>query len=397
MSSYSDSLSGLASQLSQLATSSSSDDEKNKEAVIIAQNVLHAAGGLMPDWVDRMTNVMQVVGLKLFLDWKAFDLIPLDSSVSYDHLARHLVADVSLVRRLSGVLIAGGILTQIDEDRVAHTEKSKSYLSGAPGELLLHTMQVLYEEHILTFLKLPEYFALYGRREPTTRTHTPYAFARGKPESEVWQIHEENPEQVKRTMKAMEMAQHFVPIEGIYDFSWVEAKLSEEAERPIFVDVGGGKGHAIKAILKENSFLPAERVILQDRKDVIEQVAALKDPGLERIKLQAHDFHTEQPTKNALIYWIRRCLHDFGDEDSAKILSQLSDAMGSDSKVLVVEQVLRSPPSLMGAMTDFAMMNIGGKERTAVDWETLVARAGLRIEKIHGMNMKMQVIECVKV
>lgn len=99
-------------------------------------------------------------------------------------------------------------------------------------------------------------------------------------------------------MKGMEMAQKFVPLEGIYDFGWVESKLSEGSDRPIFVDVGGSKGHAIKAILEENPFLPAERVILQDRDEVIEQVAALKDPGLEHVKLQVHDFHAEQPVKS---------------------------------------------------------------------------------------------------
>ncbi|KZL78466.1 O-methyltransferase [Colletotrichum tofieldiae] len=384
MSNYSETLSGLASQLSRLAASSSSDAEKNKDAVIIAQNVLNAVRGPTPDWMDRMINVMGLVGLKLFLEWKVFDLIPLDNSISYTHLAKKLEADVSLIRRLSWTLVSGGILNQVGEDKVAHTEKSKLYLSGTPNELLLLMMQ------------LPEYFAQYGRREPATRTHTPYAFTYGKPEKEVWELHEENPEQVKRFMKSMEMVQQFIPLEGIYDFSWVKAKLLEEHNRPIFIDVGGSKGHAIRAILKENPFIPAERVVLQDRDEVIEQVAALKDPGLESVKLQAHDFHTEQPVKNALIYWIRRCLHDYGDDDSVKILSQLSDAMGSDSKVLVVEYVLQNPPPSLGAMTDFGMMSIGGKERTAGDWKALTARAGLKIEKIHGLDMKMQVIECTK-
>ncbi|KAJ0164647.1 Demethylsterigmatocystin 6-O-methyltransferase, partial [Colletotrichum tanaceti] len=253
-----------------------------------------------------------------------------------------------------------------------------------------------FEEHIVTALKLPEYFAKYGRREPATRTHTPYSFARGRPEKEIWELHQENPEQVKKFMKGMEMVQQFVPLGGIYDFGWVKSKLSEGNDNPIFVDVGGSKGHAIKAILEENPFLPAERVILQDRDEVIEQVTALKDPGLEHVKLQVHDFYAEQPVKNAPIYWIRRCLHDYGDDDSVKILSRLSHAMGSDSKVLVVEYVLQNPPPSVGAMTDFGMMNIGGKERTAADWEAVVARAGLKIERIHGLDKKMQVIECAK-
>lgn len=78
------------------------------------------------------------------------------------------------------------------------------------------------------------------------------------------------------------------------------------------------------------------------------------------------------------------------------ILSQLSDAMASDSKVLVVEYVLSNPPPPVGAMTDFSMLQIGGKERSEKDWGALLKRAGLKIEKIHGLDMKMQVIECVR-
>lgn len=393
MSDLSETFNTLASQLSQLASSTSNDVEKNSAAVDIAQKILTATRGPIPDWMDRMINVMELTGLKLLLDWNALDMIPLEDSITYAELAKRLCADEPLLRRLAWVLVSSGMLRQVDEDKIAHTEKSRQYLPGTPNELLLHMM---FEEHVMTALKLPEYFAQYGRREPATRRHTPYAFSRGQPEKEIWEIHQENPEQVTRFMGVMETVQSFIPLAGIYDFSWVETKLSEQHDRPLLVDVGGSKGHAIKAIMKENPFIPADRIILQDRDEVIQQVVELKDSGLDGIDLQVHDFHKAQPVKNALIYWIRRCLHDYGDEDCATILTHLSDAMSSDSKVLIVEYVLPSPPPPIGAMTDFSMLGIGGKERTANDWEVLVARSGLKIEKIHGLDMKMQVIECVK-
>ncbi|KXH60270.1 O-methyltransferase [Colletotrichum salicis] len=393
MSKSSETLATLASQLSQLTTSTSSNVEKNSAAVDIAQKILTATRGPTPDWMDWMIKVMELTGLKLFLDWNALEMIPSEGSIKYSELADKLSADEPLVRRLAWVLVSGGLLRQIDVDKIAHTDKSRKYLPGMPNEVLLHMM---FEEHVVTAMGLPKYFEEYGRREPATRRHTPYAFSHGQPEMEVWEIHQENPAQVKRFMEVMEMVQQFIPLAGIYDFGWVETKLSEQHDRLILVDVGGSKGHAIKAIMKENPFLPADRIILQDRDEVIEQVAELKDPGLDGVQLQVHDFHKAQPVKNALIYWIRRCLHDYGDDDCATMLTQLSDAMSSDSKVLIVEYVLPSPPPPIGAMTDFSMLGIGGKERTAKDWEVLVARSGLKIEKIHGLDMKMQVIECVK-
>lgn len=98
----------------------------------------------------------------------------------------------------------------------------------------------------------------------------------------------------------------------------------------------------------------------------------------------------------ALIYWIRRCLHDYGDDVCVMMLTQLSDAMASDSKVLISEMVMSNPPDPLAAMNDFGMLEIGGKERTADDWAELVARAGLKVEGIHGLDKKMQVIECIK-
>ncbi|KAK1525701.1 O-methyltransferase [Colletotrichum costaricense] len=393
MNDLSKTFSTLATQLSQLASSISSDVEKNSAAVDIARRILAAARGPTPDWMDRMINVMELTGLKLLLDWNALAMIPSEGSITYAELAKKLSAEEPLLRRLAWVLVSSGMLRQVDDDKIAHTEKSREYLPGTPNELLLHMM---FEEHVTTALKLPEYFEQYGRREPATRQHTPYAFSRGQPEKEIWEIHQENPAQVKRFMGVMEMVQSFIPLAGIYDFGWVETKLSEQHDRPLLVDVGGSKGHAIKAIMKENPFIPADRIVLQDRDEVIQQVVELKDSGLDGVHLQVHDFHEAQPVKNALIYWIRRCLHDYGDDDCATMLTQLSDAMSSDSKVLIVEYVLPSPPPPIGAMTDFGMLGIGGKERTANDWEVLVARSGLKIEKIHGLDMKMQVIECVK-
>lgn len=147
-------------------------------------------------------------------------------------------------------------------------------------------------------LKLPQYFSQYGRVEPATRLNTPHAFSAGQPEKEIWEIHAQNPERMKRFMKAMEMVQSFVPVVGIYDFTWVKSKLSIDQDRAILVDVGGGKGHITKAILKENPFIPAERVVLEDRDEVLKEVTALSDPGLKEVHLQVHDFHQPQPIKS---------------------------------------------------------------------------------------------------
>lgn len=99
MSDLSETFNTLASQLSQLASSTSNDVEKNSAAVDIAQKILTATRGPIPDWMDRMINVMELTGLKLLLDWNALDMIPLEDSITYAELAKRLCADEPLLRK----------------------------------------------------------------------------------------------------------------------------------------------------------------------------------------------------------------------------------------------------------------------------------------------------------
>ncbi|KAF9871862.1 O-methyltransferase [Colletotrichum karsti] len=394
MAACTETLMDLAVQLTSVVNSATPDSEKTAAATSIAKQILKAAKGPAPDWMERAFNNVEIAALKLFLDWGAFEIIPERGTITFNGLAKKLSADVSLIRRITWVLVAGGTLRQHGEDQIAHTSVSRQYLPGTPDGLLL---QMIYDEHMLPALKLPEYFSEYGRREPVDRLHTPHAYAVGQPDKEIWEIQKQNPERMKRFIKAMEVSQKFIPMIGIYDFSWVKSKLSESPDRIVFVDVGGGKGHMIKAVMNENPFIRPKNFMLEDRDEVINEVIQMKEPELNGVQLKVHDFHQPQPVRNALIYYIRRCLHDYGDDVCAKMLTHLSDAMASDSKVLISEYVLSNPPTPLGAMTDFGMLEIGGKERTANDWDVLVARAGLKVEKIHGLDQRMQVLECIKI
>ncbi|OLN96799.1 hypothetical protein CCHL11_02287, partial [Colletotrichum chlorophyti] len=290
----------------------------------------------VPDWMDRMIGTVELIALKLFFDWNTLELIPWHGWITCAELAENSNADEALI-------------TQTKNNIVAHTERPQTYLPSTLNEFM-------FEGHIITGLKLP-----------ASRLHTPYAFARGQPEKEIWLIQDVNPEKLKRTMKGIEMAQQLIPLAGIYDFTWVKLKVAEQQDRPILIDVGGGKGHAVKAILEENPFLPSDHIVLQDREEVIDQVAKLNEPELRGVQLHADDFHNVQLS-----------------------------AMGQDSKILAVKYVLPNPPSPVLALTDFAIMEIGGKERTVKDLGNVMARASLKIEKIHGLDMRMQFIECAK-
>jgi hypothetical protein len=101
----------------------------------------------------------------------------------------------------------------------------------------------------------------------------------------------------------------------------------------------------------------------------------------------------------ALIYWIRRCLHNYGDEVSINILSIIAVAMTDDSKVLIGEDIMGNPPYYTETMLDLMMMGFGGKERTLECWKDVISKAGLKLSSISrgkGPWKNMAVIECVK-
>lgn len=70
----------------------------------------------------------------------------------------------------------------------------------------------------------------------------------------------------------------------------------------LVVDVGGGFGHELEMMRKECPDIPAERMVLQDRPNVIEEITRLDPPESRGVRKMAHDFFAEQPVKgNCLI------------------------------------------------------------------------------------------------
>lgn len=151
----------------------------------------------------------------------------------------------------------------------------------------------------------------------------------------------------------------------------------------LLVDVGGGRGHDIEAFASTLSSPPG-RIILQDREVVTQGVLA---SGKERnYEVQTHDFFTPQPVKFARAYYTHSICHDWGDEDSIKIMKNLIPALKKGySRVLLNEIVIKEDkPTLAGTAMDMMMLaHLGVRERTESDWRNLLTQAGLKITNIY--------------
>jgi len=175
------------------------------------------------------------------------------------------------------------------------------------------------------------------------------------------------------------------PMLDAYDFS----KFKE------VVDVGGGNGSLLAAILKRHS---AMRGVLFDMPAVVDRArGAIDNAGLrERCRIAGGDFLESVPS-GADAYLLRHVVHDWRDEDAALILRNCRNVMQPDGKVLVVEIVVPAgnDPSFAKWM-DLMMVTYGGKERSEKQYRELFALAGLQLTRIVPTTAGISVIEGVR-
>lgn len=144
---------------------------------------------------------------------------------------------------------------------------------------------------------MPAYFGKYGLKEPLGRYNTIMAFAAGTPEATVWEVMSREPERMVNFMQSMGTLEEAYTIVGSYNFGWVVKAATAAGDRAAVVDVGGGKGHAVKEICRRTPGLTIDRCVLEDLPDVLDKAKALNDPELQGVQMAPLDFHKEQPVK----------------------------------------------------------------------------------------------------
>ena len=159
---------------------------------------------------------------------------------------------------------------------------------------------------------------------------------------------------------------HVVGILNAYDFSGFGS----------IGDIGGGRGHLVRAIL---AAVPTARGVLFDLPTVIDEAQRL---GGDRLTFEAGDFF-----KDALpvcdVYLMMEVLHDWGDDEALAILRSIRRAAPPDAKLLIIEQMMRDGPGPDWAKTiDIHMLAVnGGQQRTYHEYAMLLDKAGFRLRR----------------
>lgn len=237
--------------------------------------------------------MVELATIRIFLEHSIFKAIPADG-ILLSELSQKVDMEYNLLKRFSEFLIAAQVISAPTPDYITLTPVSEEFQK--PFNSLFYTY--LFDSFMHPATKWPKYFSLNGLREPQSCYGSPYGLATGHPDKSFYELLETDPKRASLFNDTMALAVDDMPITGIYDFSWVVeySRQPGAAGRTLLVDVGGGKGQALTAILNENPELPGTSCVLQDRAGVIEETQ--ESTGvLKAVNKVASNFFDEQPTK----------------------------------------------------------------------------------------------------
>lgn len=162
------------------------------------------------------------------------------------------------------------------------------------------------------------------------------------------------------------------------------------------VDVGGGHGAMVQAILAAHTRLTGA---IYDRPEVVSGTRdAITRAGLlDRCEVLAGDFLVDVPSDGDL-YLLSNVIHDWDDETSVRILTNIRAALQEHERVLLVEPVLPDGPEpSFGKLLDLEMlvMTPGGRHRNAAEYIALLGQAGLTMTDVQvaGGNQQTSFVE----
>ncbi|KAF2169549.1 hypothetical protein M409DRAFT_52084 [Zasmidium cellare ATCC 36951] len=362
---------------------------KAKELIAQAQAPVDYATSLM-------VTTLEAISLRTLLQLNALQAIPASGSISLTDFSTKSGVQDSLLERLLRVPVNANFIDQDSTSgEYSHTHLSQGFTD--PNSMPCRLFSFIYDEGLGGLMPLlPQYLTHQhaqtgkweepGASRDSTRFNIQTWHANVEGVKTAFEVMEMNPERMKRFQTSMAIGEQLNPFVGYYNFDKLAVSSDEEeADRKALVDVGGGQGLALAAILKAHPSLKPTHCVLQDTAPVIALAQTSNPANLPPgITYQPHDFFLAQPILNAKAYYLKAIAHDLSDANLVAVLRELVAVMAADSRALIAENVLpeRGGSGVM-ALMDLMMMGIGGKERTEEGFRRVLRQAGLVVDWVH--------------
>lgn len=241
-------------------------------------------------------NMIELGIARALIDRHVFEAIPVEGDISIDELGVRSGVEFTLLNRFIQFLILAKCLVSPALGRVAHTEKSRVFLY--PEAVNFLSLDVDFFMGPAT--RWSDYFEANGWKEPQSSKCTPLGLCYGHPDKSIYDVMPLLPGKRAATFNAaMANTIDEMRIVGYYDFSWIAKHVENDSKRTLIVDVGGGKGQALKAIIQESPAIPAQRCVLQDQATAINEAISDDDALIKDIPKVISSFFEPQLIKGS--------------------------------------------------------------------------------------------------
>lgn len=323
--------------------------------------------------------------LKLISHFRVPQTVPVGGDVSYHDLAEKLHVDEALLTRVLRYAMTHGMFRELGGTSVTHNGVSMA-LRKYDKLFELQTSDLT----VLSLLKLNRVLETWnqGDDERSKQRGIDYAFGKA---SDMWNIikaeeHDtKGPAWFSETMRSWSESQGkavYLTLAGAID--WKSFTTG-----PI-VDLGGGNGHVSIELAKRFS---APTFLVQDL-DVSEAAEDLPAELSSRVSYHIQDAFRPQPDSlKPSAYILKSVLHDWPDQDCAKILRNLVPKMELyGAKIIIMERWMPAGDEDMSGPieanirhADLLMFSLfGSSERTIQQWTAVfeLADSRLKIEEV---------------
>lgn len=300
-----------------------------------------------------------------------------DGPLTRDELARRVGAHPAALARLLRGLISRGIFRELRDGRYALTPMADALRSDAPISVAGWAR----------FYGSPEYRELWSFLVEAVRTGQSVVPALKGTDGFSYMV--QNPALAALFNDGMTAIAEAAAasVVAAYDFG----------QFPTIIDVGGGHGRLLAAILDA---APSARGVLFDQPDVVAGAAPLLDRThvSSRVRVEGGSFFDSVPSGGDA-YILQLVIHDWGDEAAQTILRNVAAAAHDRATLLLVEMVMpRHQREFPGKWADLDMLVLGeGHERTASQHRELLRRSGFQLDQIIPTVSPFSVIEASRI
>jgi hypothetical protein len=322
-----------------------------------------------------LNSFLTVQALHVAAYLRVSDLLA-DGPRSVDELAAATKANRSFLHRLLRMLTGPGVFREEADGRFAITPLGATLRSDGSDSVRDWAL----------FVGAPEMWAVWaGLRDSVMSGEASFPAVHGAP---MWKYIATIPSlgDAFDSWMTRQSSQHNSALVEAYDFSQFR----------LVVDVGGGRGSTLAAVLEAH---PSLRGVLLDLPQVVARTAPLDDAGVgHRCEVIGGDMLRAVPA-GADAYLIKRVLMDWSDADSTTILRHCAGAMAEGGKLLVVEMLMptgNDPSAAKGFDILMLLNQPGGRIRTEREFHELFTGAGLRLSRVVPTSSPNSILEGVR-